>query len=192
MKKWIGAAVIGIGVVAGLGAAHLVLAEEGTKAEKQAAIRKEAQATLTKLYDLHPGAKSAIENSAGYAEFDNFAMHLLLLSTGHGKGIAVDNRSKKETFMKMISAGTGLGIGAKDFRLVFVFETPQALDRFVNSGWDADANAEAIAKTNSKGGTYEGAISASPGVWVYQLTEKGLSLDATLAGTKYYKDDDLN
>ena len=94
--------------------------------------------------------------------------------------------------MKMISAGTGLGIGAKDFRLVFVFETPQALDRFVNSGWDADANAEAIAKTSSKGGTYEGAISASPGVWVYQLTEKGLSLDATLAGTKYYKDDDLN
>jgi len=32
----------------------------------------------------------------------------------------------------------------------------------------------------------------SPGVWVYQLTEKGLALEATLQGTKYSKDDDLN
>jgi len=29
-------------------------------------------------------------------------------------------------------------------------------------------------------------------VWVYQLTEKGLALEATLQGTKYYKEDSLN
>jgi hypothetical protein len=40
--------------------------------------------------------------------------------------------------------------------------------------------------------TYEGAISVAPGVWVYQLTETGLALQATLQGTKYYKNDDLN
>jgi hypothetical protein len=68
----------------------------------------------------------------------------------------------------------------------------EAQDSFVNSGWDADAHAEAMAKAGQKGGAFEGAISASPGVWVYQLTEKGLALQATLQGTKYYKDDDLN
>ena len=31
-----------------------------------------------------------------------------------------------------------------------------------------------------------------PGVWVYQITKKGLALQLTLQGTKYYKDDDLN
>jgi len=192
MKKWIGVAVIGIWVVAGLGSAHLVLAKETTKAEKQAAIRKEAQKTLAKLYQTHPGAKSAIQKAAGYAEFDNFGMNLFVLSTAHGKGIAVANQGKKETFMKMISVGAGLGLGAKDFRLVFVFEKPEDLNNFINSGWDADAHADAIAKTSQKGGAYEGAISVSPGVWVYQLTEKGLALEATLQGTKYYKEDSLN
>src|SRR5262249_51221554 len=141
MNKWIGAAVIGIWIVAGLGSAHLVLAKEATKAQKQAAIRKEAQKTLAKLYKIHPGTKSTIQKAAGYAEFDSFGMNIFVLSTARGKGVAVSNQDKKETFMKMISVGAGLGIGAKDFRLVFVFETPEGLNNFINSGWDADAHA---------------------------------------------------
>jgi lipid-binding SYLF domain-containing protein len=192
MQKWIGTAVIGFALVVGLASAPLVLAQEATKAEKQAAIRKEAQTTLDKLYKIHPGAKSTIQKASGYAAFDNFGMNLFLLSTARGKGIVVANKGKKETFMKMLSAGAGLGLGVKDFRVVFVFENPQALDSFINSGWDADAHAEATAKAGQKGGAYEGAISVSPGIWVYQLTEKGLALQATLQGTKYYKDADLN
>lgn len=191
MKTWIGAAVIGIGVITALGSA-MVLAADATKAEKQAAIRKEAQNTLTKLYTVHPSAKAAIQKSAGYAAFDNFGMNLFVLSTARGKGMAVASKGKKETFMKMLSGGVGVGLGVKDFRVVFVFENPQALDTFINSGWDADAHAEAMAKSGKKGGAFEGAFSAAPGVWVYQLTEHGLALEATLQGTKYYKYDDLN
>jgi hypothetical protein len=32
----------------------------------------------------------------------------------------------------------------------------------------------------------------APDVWVYQITKKGLALQLTLQGTKYYKDDELN
>ena len=32
----------------------------------------------------------------------------------------------------------------------------------------------------------------APGVWVYQITKKGLALQLTLQGTKYSKDKDLN
>jgi len=162
------------------------------KAEGQAAIRKEAQATLSKLYKAQPGAKAAIAKAAGYAAFDNFGMNLFVISTASGKGIVVENATKKETFMKMISGGVGLGLGAKDFRVVFVFENKAGIDNFIKSGWDADAHAEAMAKSGQKGGAYEGAISVSPGVWVYQLTETGLAAQATLQGTKYYKNDDLN
>ena len=59
-------------MVLGLGFADLVPAQELTKAQKQAAIRKEAQATLDKLYKAQPGAKAAIQKAAGYAAFDNF------------------------------------------------------------------------------------------------------------------------
>lgn len=162
------------------------------KAEAQAAIRKESQNTLGKLYKAQPAAKGVIQKSAGYAAFDNFGMNLFVISTASGKGIVVDRATKKETFMKMISGGVGLGLGAKDFRVVFVFENKTAMSNFINAGWDADAHAEATAKSGQKGGAYEGAISVAPGVWVYQLTETGLALQATLQGTKYYKNEDLN
>jgi lipid-binding SYLF domain-containing protein len=185
-------ALIGTATLAPLALAQDAKKEANAKTEKRAAIRKESQATLAKLYKAQPGAKAAIQKAAGYAAFDNFGMNLFVISTASGKGIVVDKASKKETFMKMLSGGVGLGLGAKDFRVVFVFENKKALNDFLNSGWDADAHAEASAKSGQKGGAYEGAISVAPGVWVYQLTETGLALQATLQGTKYSKDDKLN
>lgn len=185
-------ALIGTATLAPLAWAQEANKEAKAKTEKRAAIRKESQATLAKLYKAQPGAKTAIQKAAGYAAFDNFGMNLFVISTASGKGMVVDKASKKETFMKMLSGGVGLGLGAKDFRVVFVFENKKALNAFINSGWDADAHAEASAKSGQKGAAYEGAVSVAPGVWVYQLTETGLALQATLQGTKYSKDDNLN
>ena len=36
--------------------------------------------------------------------------------------------------MKMVSAGAGLGLGLKDYRVIFVFKTDDALTRFLNPG----------------------------------------------------------
>src|SRR5262252_4289808 len=74
-------------------------------------IRKMATATLQDLYKLQPTAKAAIHKSSGYAVFNNMGTKILLVSTARGAGIAVDSKTKQETFMKMISAGAGLGIG---------------------------------------------------------------------------------
>ena len=38
----------------------------------------------------------------------------------------------------------------------------------------------------------QGAVSVSDGVWMYQLTDKGLALEITAKSTQYYKDGDLN
>ena len=45
-----------------------------------------------------------------------------MLSTARGAGVAVNTESKQETFMKMVSAGGGLGVGVKDYRVIFVSE----------------------------------------------------------------------
>ena len=89
-----------------------------------------AAQTLQDLYKLQPAAQAAIQKAAGYAVFNNMGVNLLLLSTARGAGIAVDSKTKQETFMKMISAGVGLGMGAKDYRVVFVFEDEKALGQF--------------------------------------------------------------
>jgi lipid-binding SYLF domain-containing protein len=155
-------------------------------------IRKMAASTLTDLYKLQPESRAAIQKSAGYAVFNNTGTNLLLLSTARGAGVAVTSNTKKETFMKMISVGAGLGVGVKDYRVIFVFETEPALATFLDSGWDASGQADAAAKVKDSGGAYSGAASVSPGVWVYQITKNGLALQLTLQGTKYSKDKDLN
>lgn len=80
----------------------------------------------------------------------------------------------------------------KKFKAVFVFQDKEKLNAFVNSGWEATAQTTAAAIDGNKGMSIQGAVSVSPGVWVYQITDQGLALDATIKGTKYYKNDELN
>ena len=160
--------------------------------KKRDETRKMANQTLQDLYKMEPKAQTDIQTSAGYAVFNNMGTNLLLLSTARGAGIAVNSQTKDETFMKMVSAGAGLGVGVKDYRVVFVFKTEKAFKEFLDSGWSGSAQADAAAKAGEKGGAESGAMEVAPDVWVYQITKNGLALQATLQGTKYYKDDDLN
>ncbi|HVN79900.1 MAG TPA: hypothetical protein VMW38_12950 [Terriglobia bacterium] len=98
------------------------LSAKDTPDQKREKSRKMAAQTLQDLYKLQPTAQAAIPKSAGYAVFNNMGTNLLLLSTARGAGIAIDSKTKQETFMKMISAGAGLGVGVKDYRVIFVFE----------------------------------------------------------------------
>jgi len=163
-----------------------------SKDESRAEVRKAAQEVLAELYKVQPSAKKAVEGAAGYAAFSNFGMKILVAGGGSGKGIAVNNKTKAITYMKMAEVQAGVGLGVKKFQLVWVFETDKALNDFINSGWEFGAQATAAAKAGDKGAAYQGAVSVSPGVWLYQLTDKGLALELTAKGTKYYKDSDLN
>jgi lipid-binding SYLF domain-containing protein len=163
-----------------------------TKDKDRAEIRKMAQDTLSRLYKVQPAARKAVEGSAGYAVFSNFGMKIFVGGSGSGKGVAINNKTKKDTFMKMFEVQAGLGMGIKKFRLVWVFENTKEFDAFVNSGWELGAQANASAKTGSQGAALAGAMAVAPGVWVYQMTDDGLALELTAKGTKYYKDDNLN
>jgi lipid-binding SYLF domain-containing protein len=160
--------------------------------EKKAKIRDSAQKTLQDLYKLQPSAQGELQKAAGYAVFKNFGTNLLVVSTASGAGVATNNRTKQETFMKMLSGGAGLGVGVKDFRVIFVFTSDKAFEKFLSSGWSGSGQADAAAKAGKSGGAVSGAAEVAPDTYVYQITKNGLALQLTLQGTKYYKDDDLN
>jgi lipid-binding SYLF domain-containing protein len=162
------------------------------KDKERAEVRKAADQALAAVYKLQPGARKAVESAAGYAAFSNFGMKLLVAGSGTGKGVAVDNKTKAVTYMKMAEVQAGVGFGVKKFHLVWVFDNEQALQKFVNSGWEIGGQATASAKTGDKGAAYQGAVSVSPGVWLYQVSGDSLALELTAKGTKYYKDSDLN
>ncbi len=167
--------------------------DEQKNEKERTEIRKMSQDTLARLYKAEPVAQAAVAKAYGYAVFSNTGIKILVAGSGRGEGIAIVNRTKGETFMKMLELQGGLGFGVKKFRCVFVFDNQKAFDGFVNSGWEFGGQASAAAKTSpEKGGSMEGAASVSDGVWMYQLTDKGIALEITAKGTKYSKDDDLN
>lgn len=160
--------------------------------QKKADIRKMASETLSRLYKVQPSAKEAVAKSAGYAVFSNFGTKIFFAGGGTGRGIAVNNNTKKETFMKMVEVQAGLGLGIKKFRLVWVFENETVLKKFIDSGWEFGGQATAAAQASGQGGALAGAMSVSPGIWLYQLTDDGLALELTVKGTKYFKAGVLN
>ena len=160
--------------------------------QQKADIQKMANDTLERLYKINPSAKKALAKAAGYAVFNNFGMKILVAGGGSGKGLAVNNTTKHNTFMKMIEVQAGLGMGIKKFRLIWVFENMSDFNNFINSGWEFGGQATVAAQASGEGGAFGGAMSISPGVWLYQLTDDGLALELTAKGTKYYKDDNLN
>ncbi len=162
------------------------------KEEQRADIRKTSQSILDQLYKTRPSARATIKSAVGYAVFSNFGMKIFFAGGGTGSGLAVDNSTGRETFMKMVEVQAGLGLGVKKFRQIFVFETAAAMQSFVESGWEFGGQATAAATDGKKGSAYQGALSVMPGVWVYQLTDKGLAVELTGKGTKYYKNTDLN
>ena len=168
-------------------------ADDSKKKEKaRADIQKMEKETLSRLFKAQPHAKASVEKAAGYAVFSNFGMKILVAGGGSGKGVAVNNATKKKAYMKMVEVQAGLGMGVKKFRLVWVFENQKDLDGFINSGWELGGQTSAAAQASGQGAAFAGAMSVAPGVWLYQLTDDGLALELTAKGTKYYRDSDLN
>lgn len=159
---------------------------------QRADIRAQSQAALERLYAAEPGARAAIDGAAGYATFSTWGLKLGAGGTGKGRGLAVANPSKAETFMRFVEVQAGLGVGLKKHDLVFVFETPEALAAFLEKGWEYGGQATVAAKAGDKGRAFQGAVSVSEGVWLYQLTQAGLSAELTLKGSKYFADRKLN
>jgi lipid-binding SYLF domain-containing protein len=160
-------------------------AEEKRKQRDAAA--KFADESLAKLYAINPGAKKEIESAPGYAVFDLSAVNIILFVGQRGKGLLVDNKSRKQTFMRATRAGTGPGIGYREIRQVFVFKSTAAMEQFkLGEAVGGDVGA-AVAM-----GKESGSLSFNPYINVYQITEKGLAVEAQWGGTVYVVDPDLN
>jgi lipid-binding SYLF domain-containing protein len=162
------------------------LADKEKDTEERAEIDAMADETMKELFEASPDAKALHDKSVGYAVFSNLKFQLGI-SGGGGKGVAVAKTGTR-TYMKMGTAGIGLGIGGQKYHVVFLFETEEALESFVEKGWQADTSAQAAAGDAAAGA----AASFKGGIAYFQITDKGLIASADITGTKYWKNDDLN
>ena len=165
---------------------------EGRIIQARQQVREMAQDALPALYEIAPSTRRAIDRSAGYAVFSTFGLKLFFAGGTTGKGMVVNKRTQRQTFMKMVQVQGGLGFGVNKNRLIFVFTNEQVLRNFVDQGWEFGGQANLSAMASGQGTMFSGAAAVSPGVYLYQLTETGLSAAITVSGTRYFKDPDLN
>ena len=142
--------------------------------KEQTEIEELSEKALQNLYAKVPSAERVIENCYAYATLSNTGMKLGIFGDAHGRGLAINNETGERLYMRMKEMGLGLGLGVKEYDLIFVIGT------------------EAAASDGVTGDSIEGASIAAKGVWVYQITKKGLTLDASIKGTKIYPDKKLN
>ena len=192
--------------------------------EKRQTVRQQRDEMLAELFKAQPNTQARLKASAGYATFRQSDVNLFLLASGYGYGILVNNKTGKETFMRVGSLGGGVGFGVKDLRVVFIFNDAKVMQSFIDQGWQFGGKADASAKykntgvsadqnvrgnvdftsgtvaasssTDLRAGTNpKDAESAGVGVGgameIYQFTQSGVSLQATVVGTKYWKDSKL-
>jgi lipid-binding SYLF domain-containing protein len=161
------------------------------KASTRAALREMRKQTLAELYRQDPKARVAIRGAAGYAVFESAGAHILFVGGSGGRGILRDNLTGKETFMRMGAVRAGLGLGFEDVRTVLVFKKRQTLKDFVEKGWTFGADAAAVAQVGGKGGGGR-EVETKDGILIYQLTKAGAIVRGSVAGTRYWKDEELN
>ena len=166
--------------------------EEKTSTElnqdaKRAKINEVAKDTLDRLFAENLNAKELYDRAIGWAVFDNTKV-AFGVSGGGGNGVAVSKETGKHAYMKMGTVGVGFGLGVNSYQVVFLFQDEVTLRNFIEKGWQADAGATASAGKNAA----EVKTNFVNGLAIYQLTDKGLMLNADIAGTKYKLNDKLN
>ncbi|HXV10098.1 MAG TPA: YSC84-related protein [Burkholderiales bacterium] len=166
---------------------------ETDKTTKQAEVRKSTQAALERFYKENPALRGEVKRAPGYAVFTTYGLSFLFGGAG-GSGLAHNNKSGHSTYMNMAQASVGVQIGAAQSETLIIFKSPKALSQFVDKGWefggggaiDAGAGGKTIAVP---GGGGENVIADA---LYYTLTKNGIQAGGAVAGTKFWKSDDLN
>jgi lipid-binding SYLF domain-containing protein len=163
-----------------------------TVPEQKATAHKMSKDALQMIYKENPGLENKLAKAAGYGVYKNFGVQWLIPSTETGWGVVHNNKTGKDTYMKLFSIGLGLGLGFRDFRGILVFDNQQSIKDFVNSGWGAHGQANAAFKFGENGGSAAAAAEVMPGVNLYKVNVNGLVLQATFQGSKTWQNDKLN
>lgn len=181
-------------VALGLGLLACRTPKGSTATEKRRHVVATNRDVLESVYAAEPGARAQVDKSIGYATFSNIETKIAFLTSGNGYGMAVDRRSGARTFMSMRKFGAGIGAGVQEFQLLMVFKSPETFERFLDSGWQFGGGAEAALehRESEEGGQADMQVNIEMDPIVYQVTEAGIALSATVEGFKFSKDDELN
>jgi len=164
---------------------------QAEKAKKQAEIQKSAQGALEHFYKAEPKLKAEVAKAPGYAVFTSYGFTFLLGGSG-GKGLVHSLKTKTNTYMDMAQVSAGLQIGGGEYETLIIFKTQKAMEDFINKGWEFGGGGGATAGAAGKGGGTQAGEQVINDALYYTWTKNGLQAGGAVAGTKFWKDKELN
>ena len=164
-----------------------------TKPETQSAPRADsttvnarANAALERLYQTAPGSKEMVARSKGVLIFPSVIGGSFVIGVEHGRGVLRVGGQNKG-FYSTTGASVGWQAGGQSKAVIYVFNTQEALDKFLASdGWSVGADATVAAGTVGANGSVDTTTAQGP-VTSYVLTNAGLEAGVSLQGSKITK-----
>jgi lipid-binding SYLF domain-containing protein len=151
-----------------------------------AALDKQVSATLDRFYAMNDQNKGLVSGAAGVLVFPSITKAGVGVGGEHGDG-SLSEGGKTVGYYSISGASVGLTLGVSRHSEVILFNTQDALNKFLNSkNWSVGADASVAVVKAGAGGRYDSQTLSKP-VLAFVFGEKGLMGDVSLAGAKISK-----
>ena len=162
-----------------------------TTTNKRQSVQNMRADALAIFHQKVPSMRNELQRAPGYGVFSGFSTQTIFVSTGNGFGVIRDNATGRDTYMRAVKLGGGLGAGVQDVYAVVVFHDANTMRSVMRDGWGVTGKAEAAAKIGDAGDSAAVVITL-PGMSIYRFAKTGVMIGGAIEGTKVWPDNELN
>lgn len=177
------AVALGLGSVAMVGCTTTPAGSEASGPTARAAMERDVDATLSRLYTTVPGSREMVQRAAGVLVFPAVVGGSFVIGAEHGRG-ALREGGRTTNYYSTTAGSLGFQAGGQSKAVVYVFSTSDALNKFkASNGWTAGADATvAVGKVGANGSV--DTETAKQAVASFVLTNVGLEAGASVGAAK--------
>ncbi|MET1114464.1 MAG: YSC84-related protein [Comamonas sp.] len=149
-------------------------------------IDAQVDATLARLYTTVPGSRELVARSKAVLVFPTVIGGSFVIGAEHGRG-ALRSGARTLGYYSTTAASIGWQAGGQSKAIVYVFNTQDALDKFVNgNGWSAGVDATVAVGRVGANGVIDTQTAQAP-VSSFVMTNAGLEAGVSLQGARIQK-----
>ena len=174
---------VGLGSVAMIGCTTTPPGSEASGPSERAAMEKNVDATLSRLYTTVPGSREMLQRAAGVLVFPSVVGGSFVVGAEYGRG-ALREGGRTTGYYSTTAGSIGFQAGGQSKAVIYVFNTREALEKFKNSkGWTAGADATvAVGKIGANGSVDTQTVQQPVSSFI--LTNVGLEAGAAVGAAK--------
>ncbi len=186
LRSLLVAAVVGTAGVAMVGCTTTKESAQASPRADRASLESQANATLSRLYETAPGSRELVARARGVLVFPAVIGGSFVIGVQHGEGV-LRVANKTHSYYTTTGASIGWQAGGQSKAVIYVFNTQDALDKFINgNGWSGGVDATVAAGHIGANGSIDTTTAQAP-VTSYVMTNTGLEAGVSLQGSKITK-----